>query len=179
MALAPAEADEEVVFGLNLLTTRGLELVYLANKIKMEKDKEEEEEEEEEEEVVEEEEEEVVEEEEEEEEVEREPEIIYRLRKLSVVDCFTDSSASGMVGGDRRQLEASQLPKSVRNCDFNFLCVSNLEERRQPEQPEEQPRTAAISFVGGDVGTAHRRRERERDKEKEEDKEGFRTKNIM
>ena len=165
VALAPAEADEEVVFGLNLLTTRGLELVYLANKIKMEKDKEEEEEEEEE----------VVEEEEEEEEVEREPEIIYRLRKLSVVDCFTDSSASGMVGGDRRQLEASQLPKSVRNCDFNFLCVSNLEERRQPEQP----RTAAISFVGGDVGTAHRRRERERDKEKEEDKEGFRTKNIM
>ena len=186
-ALAPAEADDEVVYGLDLLTTRGLELVYLANKIKMEKEGStgvgklvadrpasgpatvvavvEEEEEEEEEEV---------------EEEEGKPDIIYRLRRLEVIDCIKDSSVSdlGMVGGDGRQLEASQQPSFVSHCDSNFLSISNMQERRRSEQPEEQPRAAAISVVGGDVGTAHRRRERERDKEKEEDKEGERSKTL-
>ena len=41
----------------------------------------------------------------------------------------------------------------------------------QPVETVEQPRTAPVLVVVGDVGTAHRRREREKEKEKEEDKE--------
>ena len=149
--------DEEVLFSLNIGSSRGLELVQWAHRKnwkKKEKVKEE---------VVEEKEEEVVEEEEEEEKEEMDGKVYRccRVRRIAVIKYFNNSD-SGMVGGNGGRLEASQQPIFVSYCDYNFL--SFPEESMQLDQTKEQPRAAAISF-GGDVGTAHRR-QRDRDKEK-------------
>ena len=242
VALAPAEAGGEVVYGLDLVSSRGLELVYLANRRKLDEEErsraagvdtlvadrpasgpapvvtEEEEGVEQEEEVgfcveqeeevgfcVEQEEEvgfcvEQEEEEEEEKEKEEEVEIVYKMRRLDVINC--SMSDLGVVGGDRKRLETPQQPSFVSGiivCD-DFVCSSDSEEegggsagsvlqlrrvsshrrkqnkekelREQPVETVKEPRTAPFLVVGGDVGTTYRRRKREKEKEdKEEDRE--------
>ena len=133
-------------------------------------------------------------EQEEEEEKEEEVEIVYEMRRLEVIN--HSMSDLGVVGGDRKQLEAPQQSSFVSefNVDYDFVCASDSEEeeggstgrilqlrrvsphrgklkelREQPVETEKEPRTAPFLVVGGDVGTAHRRRDRE--KEKEESKE--------
>ena len=211
VALSPAEAGREVVYGLDLVSSRGLKLVYLANRHQLDKEvntgggklaadrpasgpapivNELEKIEEQKEEVG------FLVEEEEEEEVE---ERVYSLRRLEVVDCSKDFSESEpcVVGGDQKRLEASLHPNDVSKFDFcaQFCSSSESEQdvdseeqlrgvsphRRKHrgessqnsflEQPQEQPRTVSVLVVGGDVGTAHRRRKKEKEKEKEEDKE--------
>ena len=215
VALAPAEAGGEVVYGLNLVSSRGLELVYLANRRKLDEEersraagidtlvadrpasgsapavRKEEEGVEQEEEVG------FGTEQEEEEEKEEEVEIVYEMRRLEVINY--SMSDLGVVGGDRKQLEAPQQSSYVSefNVDYDFVCSSDSEEeeggstgsilqlrrvsphrrklnnekelREQPVETVKEPRTAPFLVVGGDVGTAHRRRDRE--KEKEESKE--------
>ena len=139
-------------------------------------------------------------EQEEEEEKEEEVEIVYKMRRLDVINC--SMSDLGVVGGDRKRLEAPQQPSFVSGinvCD-DFVCSSDSEEegggstgsvlqlrrvsphrrkqnkekelREQPVETVKEPRTAPFLVVGGDVGTAHRRRKREKEKEdKEEDRE--------
>ena len=135
VALAPAEAGKEVVYGLDLVSTRGLELVYLANRRHLEgkevstgdekpaadrpaggpdpvvHEEELEELEEQKDDVG------FLVEEEEEEEAEKK---IYRLRRLEVVDSSKDFSESepGVVGGDQKRLEASLHPNDVSKFDF-------------------------------------------------------------
>ena len=169
VALAPPGAEVEVVYGLDLLSTRGLQLVYLANKLKLKKEAASEEE------VKEEvKEEEVGLEEEEEEEEEK----VYRLRRLDILSY--GGQLSGMVGGSPSRLEASLQP-SVVSYDFcNYDCsdpgdgeidkelLGESSFQKKVLVPMEEPRAALVS-VGGDVGITHRRRERE--KEKEEDGE--------
>ena len=220
VALAPAEAGSEVVYGLDLTSSRGLELVYLANRRRLDEEarsrvagveklvadrpasgpapvvSEEEEGVEQEEEVgfcAEQ-------EEEEEEEKEEEVEIVYKMRRLDVINCSMSDLV--VVGGDKKRLEAPQQPSFVSGinvCD-DFVCSSDSEEegggssgsvlqlrgvsphrrkqnkekelREQPVETVKEPRTAPFLVVGGDVGTTHRRRKREKEKEdKEEDRE--------
>ena len=205
VAVAPDETGCEVIYGLNLASLRGLELVYMVNKGRMVEEersraagvgplvadrpasgtapvvRQQEEGVEQEEDVEEE-----VEEEEEEEGIP-----VYRMRRLAVINHTSDCSMSdlGVVEGDGKRLETLQQSSSVScgNVSDGVVCHSNEEEedsvgsiqqvwrirlhKRQKdklcEQPEEQPRAAVVS-VGGDVGTAHRRREREREKETKE-----------
>ena len=218
VALAPAEAGSEVVYGLDLTSSRGLELLYLANRRRLDEEarsrvagveklvadrpasgpapvvSEEEEGVEQEEEVgfcAEQ-------EEEEEEEKEEEVEIVYKMRRLDVINCSMSDLV--VVGGDKKRLEAPQQPSFVSGinvCD-DFVCSSDSEEegggssgsvlqlrgvsphrrkqnkekelREQPVETVKEPRTAPFLVVGGDVGTTHRRRKREKEKE---DKETF------
>ena len=146
VALAPAEAGGEVVYGLNLVSSRGLELVYLANRRKLDEEersraagidtlvadrpasgtapavREEEEGVEQEEEVG------FGTEQEEEEEKEEEVEIVYEMRRLEVINY--SMSDLGVVGGDRKQLEAPQQSSYVSefNVDYDFVCSSDSEE---------------------------------------------------
>ena len=124
VAVAPAEAGGEVVYGLDLVSSRGLELVYLANRRKLDEEararaagveklvadrpasgpapvvSEEEEGVEQEEEVG------FCAEQEEEEEEEEETERVYRMRRLDVINCSRDCSMSDLVvvGKDWRPL---------------------------------------------------------------------------
>ena len=180
VALAPAEAESEVVYGLDLVSSRGLELVYLANRRKLEKEVStgggklaadrpvsgpapvvNETEEIEEEEVG------FVVEGEEEEGTGK----IYRLRRLDIVDCSKDLSEPGVVGGDRKRLEAPLHPSHVSIDCCNQSWFSTEPQTDQFLEQQEQQRTASVLLVGGDVGTAHRRRKKEKEKEKKEDKE--------
>ena len=161
VALGPPGTDE-IIYSLDLRSVRGLELVYVAHKSFLEKNKKEDVKKEEEEEV----EEEVEEEEEEEEEVGK----VYRLRSMQILG-FSDQS-SGVVGGDPILPEELQPTCFVSNFCKDVVCVESPNEGKELlEQPEKEPRTAPVFVVGGDVGSAHRRRKRERDKEKEQDKE--------
>ena len=215
VALAPAEEGDEIVFALDIVSTRGLQLVLLATQRKQQgKDVSTGEEKlaedrpasgpdpvVNEEEIVEQKDEVefLVEEEEEEEEVE---ERVFRLRRLEILDSSSKDFSvpePGVVGGNGRKLEALHQQFDVSDFDFyTHLCSSAPESeddevdsavqlrgvsphRRKSEgedwensfveQPQEEPRTAPVFFVGGDVGTAHSRRKREKEKEKEEDKE--------
>ena len=116
-----------------------------------------------------------------EEEEEYAEEKMYRMRRLVIVDNSLDFSTTdpGMVGGDEKELEASLQPLvCLNNFCSDFVSSSEQDEedvdreeqlrRVSPhrkkkskrkskrnsfsEEPQEQPRTAGFSVVGGDVG---------------------------
>ena len=205
VALAPMGeefVDEGVVFGLDLLSARGLSLVKLANEgnpaivgalDKWEKGEMEagemtetlvKKEEEGGEKNLETDEEEEIDEEEEE-----RPNRVRRLVLLTeeektkedgnevggAVGGVTEvGGASGpdasMVKGEGSQLGACTQVSS--NVCFNFVPSSKdcsqdgrrMHQLQQKEKPDPQSRATGFVFVGGDVGTTHRRRERERKK---------------
>ena len=211
VALAPAEEGDEIVFALDIVSTRGLQLATQRKQQGKDVSTGEEKLAEDrpasgpdpvvnEEEIVEQKDEVeflVEEEEEEEEEVE---ERVFRLRRLEIIDSSSKDFSvpkPGVVGGNGRKLEALHQQFDVSDFDFyTHLCSSAPESeddevdsavqlrgvsphRRKSEgedwensfveQPQKEPRTAPVFFVGGDVGTAHRRRKREKEKEEKDD----------
>ena len=151
VAVSPADDEDieiEIVYGLDIKSTRGLELIYLAHEVARKK-REEEEEKEKEDEVVEEE------EEEEEEEIGK----VYRLRSMQILG-FREQSPG--------VAEDPILPEGLQVVSNDFCKNVCVEPFTEGELLEKEPRTAPVFLVGGDVGTAHRRR-KEKEKEKEEE----------
>ena len=150
------EGESEILYSLDIKSTRGLELIYLAH---MEARKKEGETKEKEDEMVEEEEEEdeVVDEEDEAEEEE-----IGKVCRVRATEILGFREQSPGVAKDPILPEGLQIVSD----DFcNNVCVEPFTEG---ELLEKEPRTAPVFLVGGDVGTAHRRR-KEKEKEKEEE----------
>ena len=167
VALSPREEkfeEEGVVFGLKLWSARGRRLVALVLEGSVDENFEEEQ------------------------PGEEDVDKPLKMRTLVMIteeemEAIDRRKVGGEVGGAHdviEQLEpdaslvkgAGSEPEACTQVSYNFanlMCPPLPSSRIDLEEEQQEPRAAPFSFVGGDVGIAHRRRMREKEKEREEE----------